>query len=312
MAMIAEDVVELSDLSLELDTGSAVEVRGSSTNLFCNCTGACKTNRCVCRRLDHGCTPGRCKCKPSKCSRQKEEPAVNMEELGEPNSSDSEPEDFCICKDSCNNTLCYCLAIKQVPCTSQCKCDPDLCQNKTRVADPDAQTVPDVALPVKEDVQRYCATHSKKDLEGLLVAVASRCPQLWKSVSTSEKQVDPEKPYLQPPWCKCGKCHMEGDAEDQVCCKNHPKNHENPYFFQLCLDQQTLELALVNNCDWLNMPRIYTNSKFRNTAYRQYILWFHGKLGYRKRKRIPSCIKWAIRDMYPEASGEYVGYHEAL
>ena len=180
-----------------------------------------------------------------------------------------------------------------------CKCDPDLCQNKTRVADPDAQTVPDVALPVKEDVQRYYATHSKKDLENLLVAVASRCPQLWKSISTSEKQVDPEKPYLQPPWCKCGKCHMEGDAEDQVCCKNHPKNHENPYFFQLCLDQQTLELALVNNCDWLNMPRIYTNSKFRNTAYRQYILWFHGKLGYRKRKRIPSCIKWAIRDMYP-------------
>ena len=149
MAMIAEDVVEFSDLSLELDTDSAVEVRGSSTNLFCNCTGACKTNRCVCRRLDHSCTPERCKCKPSKCSRQKEEPAVNMEELGEPNSSDSEPEDFCICKDSCNNTLCYCLAIKQVPCTSQCKCDPDLCQNKTGTADPDAQTVPDVPLRAK-------------------------------------------------------------------------------------------------------------------------------------------------------------------
>ena len=44
-----------------------------------NCTGACSASRCVCRRLDHGCTPGRCKCKPSKCSRQKEEPAVNIE-----------------------------------------------------------------------------------------------------------------------------------------------------------------------------------------------------------------------------------------
>ena len=65
MAMIAEDVVEFSDLiffifclkKIELDSGSAVEERGSNTNLFCNCTGACKTNRCVCRRLDHGCTP---------------------------------------------------------------------------------------------------------------------------------------------------------------------------------------------------------------------------------------------------------------
>ena len=35
--MIVEDVVEFSDLSLELDTGSAVEVRGSS-RIFVNCT----------------------------------------------------------------------------------------------------------------------------------------------------------------------------------------------------------------------------------------------------------------------------------
>ena len=30
-----------------------------------------------------------------------------------------------------------------------------------------------------------------------------------------------------------------------VCCKSQPKNHENPYFFQLCPDQQTLELAFA-------------------------------------------------------------------
>ena len=205
-ALITQDVVECSNLCLELDTGHVEEVREepqTSTTVFCSCTGACKTNRCVCKKMDQGCTLGKCKCKPSTCCRQKEEPAVDIDVLGEVNSSDSEPEDFCVCK-------------------------------------------------------------------------AQPFVSAWQ------------------------------------LSKNKFKNHEHPHFFQLCLDQQTLELALINNCDWLNMPRIYTHSKFHNTAYRQYILWFFGKLGYQKRKQIPSCIKWAIRDLYPEPSGEYVGYHEAL
>ena len=37
-------------------------------------------------------------------------------------------------------------------------------------------------LPIKEDVQRYCAAHSKEELAELLVQVAYRCPQIWGSV----------------------------------------------------------------------------------------------------------------------------------
>ena len=280
-----------------------------TTTVFCSCTGACKTSRCACKKHERGCSPSRCKCKPSKCSRQKEVASVDLNLLGELNSSDSEPEEFCICDDDCSTTLCYCLAIKQVGCTGQCKCEGQ-CSNKGEtMAEP---PLPSTSLPVCEEVKHYCSSRSKLDLEELLVSMASKCPQLWNSI-ISDKSPGSSKPHHPPPpWCICGRCHHEEDPEDRICCRKKAKNHEHPHFFQLCLDHQTLELALINNCDWLNMPRIFNNAKFRNTAYRQYILWFYGKLGFRNRKRIPSCIKWAIREVYPEPSGVYMGYHEAL
>ena len=36
----------------------------------------------------------------------------------------------CVCTDACDTTLCYCLAIKQKECESQCKCNPSVCKNK--------------------------------------------------------------------------------------------------------------------------------------------------------------------------------------
>ena len=38
----------------------------------------------------------------------------------------------------------------------------------------------------------------------------------------------------------------------------------------------------------------------------------HSRLPYyNNRRRIPSCIKWAIRQRYPEPDGNYTGYREA-
>ena len=50
---------------------------------------------------------------------------------------------------------------------------------------------------------------------------------IWKSIVTS--QDFPVSSFLKdvPPWCKCGKCREESDLLDRICCKNHPKNHEN-------------------------------------------------------------------------------------
>ena len=208
---------------------------------------------------------------------------------------------------------CYCLAIKQRPCVpGKCECDPTTCKNVGTSSLPPGTPSPTVSSDTHSNgVKDFCSSRSKEQLVSLLEMVATKHPHVWAQIS-AEHPTPPQTRDQIPNWCKCGKCKSEEDPVDRICCKNHPKNHENFHFYHICLDQQTLEIALINNCDWLNMPRVFNNSKFRNTAYRQYILWFHGKLGYRNRKRIPSCIKWAIRSHYPEPDGVYTGYHEAL
>lgn len=192
--------------------------------------------------------------------------------------------------------------VSQTPCIpGKCKCNPTICKNVGTTSATASNS--DDMHSTESNVRDFCSTHSKEELVSVLEAVVTKYPYVWKLVSGK---------HPIPPWCKCGKCHSEEDPQDRICCKNHPKNHENVHFYQLCLDQQNLEIALINNCDWLNMRWVFNNSKFCNTAYQQYILWFYGKLGYRKRKRITLCIKWAIRFHYPEPDGVYTGYHEAL
>ena len=154
------------------------------------------------------------------------------------------------------------------------------------------------------------ANKTMDKVQGAIIRMATLFPHVLRSAmdastTTTRKNPDP------PSWCKCGKCRPEEDPQDRICCKNHARNHENPVFERIVLDEHTIEVALMNNADWLNLPRIFTPAKMRNTAYRQYILWFWGKLGYKNRKRIPSCIKWHIRDRYPEEDGNYQGYKDA-
>ena len=49
---------------------------------------------------------------------------------------------------------------------------------------------------------------------------------------------------------------------------------------------------------------------YRYAAYRQFIWWLYFRLGKGKRRVIPSCVIWTIRECFPESDGLYTLYNE--
>ena len=60
-----------------------------------------------------------------------------------------------------------------------------------------------------------------------------------------------------------------------------------------------------------NIPLCICRS-LRLAAYRNFIYWTMGKLGKKNRLPVPACAVNRIRDCYPEESGIYEGFKEAV
>ena len=81
-----------------------------------------------------------------------------------------------------------------------------------------------------------------------------------------------------PPWCNCRV--MPTQLENKCCCaRKLPCMSTTPLFQQLVLDGNVLDIAMRYREDVLALDHPRNNENFRHTAYHQYVLLQHGRLG---------------------------------
>ena len=133
-----------------------------------------------------------------------------------------------------------------------------------------------------------------------------------------EQPPNPDEPMDPPPqgvpdWCFCGNCvQMPTQEENKCCCRRvMPCITSNPLFNQLVLDGNVLDIAMRFREDVMVTHHRRNNENFRYAAYRQFVLWQHGRLGRGNRVVVPSCCVLAIRARYPSPNGLYIGFRPA-
>ena len=136
-------------------------------------------------------------------------------------------------------------------------------------------------------------------------------------------------------WCSCGCCFptenplseadltccQESDAARDLCSGHAEFGDAHPYrcvthhpsFYTLCKYERELRnISHVYRRAGHDVRGRADNQQLRYTAYCQYTVWAHGRLGRKNRRRIPHCVLQDIRRRFPAGDArEYTGYESA-
>lgn len=171
--------------------------------------------------------------------------------------------------------------------------------------------------------QNLVANMGLEALRRLALELLRRQPATFADLVSGELPVepghspDPDRPVPppdeSPDWCFCGSCAPMPSQDENKCCSRRvmPCITNNPLFNQLVLDANVLDIAMRYREDILVMDHPRNNENFRHAAYRQFVLWQHGRLGRGNRVVVPSCCVIAIRARYPSPNGVYTGFRPA-
>ena len=110
----------------------------------------------------------------------------------------------------------------------------------------------------------------------------------------SDHESDPGPSNRVSDGCNCQNCRPMPTHHENKCCtrSERPCITTNLLFTQLVLDANVLDITMHYTEDVLVLEHLRNNENFQHTAFRQYLLWQHGRV-------IPSCCVLAIHSRYP-------------
>ena len=113
-------------------------------------------------------------------------------------------------------------------------------------------------------------------------------------------------PCPQPKWCSWGICIPLESTKNNICCQPDLTNGQtcivqSQTLRDMCMNPGIVEIAgIVNYSVNFHVDPTFSNSKYRNQAYRFFVIWQYGKLGMGQRRAIPACVVTHIRAIFPD------------
>ncbi|KAK6049824.1 hypothetical protein COOONC_12671 [Cooperia oncophora] len=115
-------------------------------------------------------------------------------------------------------------------------------------------------------------------------------------------------------WCSCGSCVTFTTIRENVCCREALEEGRG----NEALKGLREKLKESGQCI-VHHPSFYKVAQdpevtfqffrcLRYCAYRAFVAWCYGHLGFSKRYELPACARGAIIKTFPSSSGVYVGF----